>query len=154
MSVLFGFQLLYFGKCILTKSAGWANPILRNIFPGSSGRDTVVRIAQLRIIHIAAGALPLIHFSILLSFVDLHHCRSVFSPVSTLTRPLSFYLISAKTAIPARTFFHSSLSMKISNHEPFAENIYITCPHACHFPAALCRQPMCNDSSAPLSPVP
>ena len=49
-------RALYFREHILAESANRANPIFRNLFPRRAGRDAVVRIADLRVIHIAARA--------------------------------------------------------------------------------------------------
>ena len=48
-------------ESVLAKAAGGANPILRHILPRGTGRNTVVRIADGGIIHIATGAFILLH---------------------------------------------------------------------------------------------
>ena len=53
------YSLLSGIKDILAKSADGADPILGDIFPRRTGGDAAVRIAEGRIINIAAGALIL-----------------------------------------------------------------------------------------------
>src|SRR5699024_10045843 len=48
---------------ILAETAGGANPVLRNVLPGCTGSNAVVRIADSGIVYIAAGANIFLHIS-------------------------------------------------------------------------------------------